>query len=116
MSCKFSLRARTTTYGTYAYVYLAPRYYLFCYLLIALSNYFMNYLIHVAPVFTSLRLRYFNPAVITIATTAVFILLLLLLYYYYRYTTSATDKLHQVSCFPGVADLTNQLLRLINIL
>ena len=76
----------------------------------------MNYVIHAAPVFTSLRLRCFSPIVITIATTAVFILLLLLLYYYCRYTTVATDKLHQVSCFPGVADLTNQLLRLIIIL
>ena len=89
---------------------------LFCYLHIALGNYFMSYLVHAAPVFTSLCLRCFNPAVIIIATTAVFILLLLLLYYYCCYTTIATDKLHEVSCFPGVADLTIQLLRLINIL
>ena len=73
------------------------------------------YLIHVAPIFTSLCLRCFNPAVTTIATIAGLTLLLLLLYCC-CYTTVASDKLHQVSYIPGVADLTNQLLRLINIL
>ena len=95
---------------------LAPRYCLFVYPHVSLRNYLMNYLIHVAPVFTSLCLRCFNPAVTIIATIAVFTLLLLLLYYFCCYTTVATDKLHQVSYFPGVADLTNQLLSLINIL
>ena len=95
---------------------LAPRYCLFVYLHVTFSNYFMKYLIHEAPVFISSCLRCFNPAVTTIATIAVLTLLLLLLYYCCCYTTVGTDKLHQVSYFPGVADLTNQLLRLINIL
>jgi hypothetical protein len=53
----------------------------------------------------------------TIVTTAVFILLLLLLFSYcHYYKTVATDKLLQVSLFPGAAELTTHLLRLINIL
>ena len=60
-----------------------------------LVNYFMNYLIH---------------------PYAYGVLILLLLYYCCCHITVTTDKLHQVSYFLGVADLTNQLLRLINIL
>src|SRR3954468_5559138 len=52
----------------------------------------------------------------TITATAVFILLLLLLYYCHCYKTVATDKLLRASLFPGAADLTNQLSKLINIL
>jgi hypothetical protein len=53
----------------------------------------------------------------TIVTAAVFILLLLLLFCYcYYYKTVATDKLLQASLFPGAAELTTHLLRLINIL
>ena len=44
------------------------------------------------------------------------LLLLSLHYYCCCHITVATDKLHQVIYFPGVADLTNQLLKLINIL
>ena len=47
--------------------------------------------------------------------TTVFALLLLLLYYSY-YKTVATDKLMLARLFPGAAELTTQLLRLINIL
>ena len=51
-----------------------------------------------------------------ITATAVFTLLLLLLYSYYCYKTVATDKLLRASLFPGAAELTNQPLKLINIL
>src|SRR5215216_2976851 len=49
-------------------------------------------------------------------TTAVFITLLLLFHYSYCYKTVATDKLLRASLFPGAAELTTPLLRLINIL
>jgi hypothetical protein len=53
----------------------------------------------------------------TIATITAFILLLMLLFYYYHYyKTVATDKLLRASLFPGAAELTTHLLRLINIL
>ena len=51
-----------------------------------------------------------------IIATAVFTLLLLLLHSYYCYKTVATDKLLRASLFPGAAELTNQPLKLINIL
>jgi hypothetical protein len=53
----------------------------------------------------------------TIATITAFILLLLLLFcYYHHYKTVATDKPLRASLFPGAAELTTHLLRLINIL
>jgi hypothetical protein len=53
----------------------------------------------------------------TIATATIFILLLLLLFCYcYYYKTIATDKLLRASLFPGAAELSTHLLRLINIL
>jgi hypothetical protein len=53
----------------------------------------------------------------TIDTATIFILLLLILFYYcHDYKTVATDKLLRGSLFPGVAELTTHLLRLINIL
>jgi hypothetical protein len=53
----------------------------------------------------------------TIVTATASILLLLLLFYYcYYYRTVATDKLLRASLFPGAAELTTHLLRLINIL
>src|SRR3954453_21060274 len=52
----------------------------------------------------------------TITATSVFILLLLLFYYCHHYKTVATDKLLRASLFPGAADLTNQLSKLIFIL
>jgi hypothetical protein len=53
----------------------------------------------------------------TIATITAFILLLLsLFHYYHHYKTVATDKLLRASLFPGAAELTTHLLRLINIL
>ena len=53
---------------------------------------------------------------ITIITTAVSVTLLLLFHYCYCYKTVTTDKLLRASLFPGAAELTTQLLRLINIL
>jgi hypothetical protein len=53
----------------------------------------------------------------TIATiTAVILLLLLLFHYYHHYKTVATDKPLRAILFPGAAELTTHLLRLINIL
>ena len=52
----------------------------------------------------------------TIIITAVFILLLLLYHYCHCYKTVATDNLSRASLFTGAADLTNHLLKLINIL
>jgi hypothetical protein len=76
----------------------------------------MNYLIHATPVHLSLCLHYFI-LLFTIATITAFILLLLLLFHYYHhYKTVATDKPLQASLFPGAAELTTHLLRLINIL
>jgi hypothetical protein len=76
----------------------------------------MNYLIHATPVHPSLCLQYFI-LLFTIATITAFILLLLLLFHYYhRYKTVATDKPLRASVFPGAAELTTHLLRLINIL
>jgi hypothetical protein len=76
----------------------------------------MNYLIHVTPVHPSLCLQYLI-LLFTFATIIAFILLLLLLFqYYHHYKTVATDKLLRASLFPGAAELTTHLLRLINIL
>jgi hypothetical protein len=52
----------------------------------------------------------------TIVTAIVFILLQLLSFHYYYYKTVATNKLLRASLFPGAAELTTHLLRLINIL
>jgi hypothetical protein len=53
----------------------------------------------------------------TIATITAFILLLLLLFcYYHHYKTVATGKPLRASLFPGAAELTTHLLRLINML
>jgi hypothetical protein len=76
----------------------------------------MNYLIHATPVHPSLWLQYLI-LLFTIVTAAVFILLLLLSFCYcYYYKTVGADKLLRVSLFPGAAELTTHLLRLINIL
>jgi hypothetical protein len=76
----------------------------------------MNYLIHATLVHPSLCLQYFILLFI-IATIIIFILLLLLLFYYYHhYKIVATDKLLWTSLFPGAAELTTHLIRLINIL
>ena len=48
-------------------------------------------------------------------TIATIILLLLLLLHCYYHITVINDKLHRVSIFSGVVELTTQLLRLINI-
>jgi hypothetical protein len=77
---------------------------------------FMNYLIHATPVHPSLCLQYFI-LLFTIATITAFILLpLLLFHYYHHYKTVATDKPLRASLFPGAAELTTHMLRLINIL
>jgi hypothetical protein len=53
----------------------------------------------------------------TIVTAVVFILLLLLLFSHcYYYKIVASDKLLRANLFPGAAELTTHLLRLINIL
>jgi hypothetical protein len=76
----------------------------------------MNYLIHATPVQLSLCLQSLI-LLFTIATITAFILLLLLLFcYYHHYKTVATDKPLRASLFPGAAELTTHLLRLINIL
>jgi hypothetical protein len=76
----------------------------------------MNYLIHATPVHPSLCLQYFI-LLFTIATITSFVLLLMLLFHYcYHYKTVAIDKPLRASLFPGAAELTTQLLRLINIL
>jgi hypothetical protein len=76
----------------------------------------MNYLIHATPVHPSLCLQYLF-LLFTIATITVIILLLLLLFHYYHhYKTVATDKPLRARLFPGAAELTTHLLRLINIL
>jgi hypothetical protein len=67
-------------------------------------------------VHSSLCLQYLI-LLFTIATITAFILLLLLLFHYYHhYKTVATDKPLRASLFPGAAELTTHLLRLINIL
>jgi hypothetical protein len=77
---------------------------------------FINYLIHATPVYPSLCLQYFI-LLFTIATITAFIFLLLLLFHYYHhYKTVATNKPLRASLFPGAAELTTHLLRLINIL
>jgi hypothetical protein len=76
----------------------------------------MNYLVHATPVHPSLCLQYLI-LLFTIDTVTVFTLLLLLLFYYcHHYKTVATDKPLRASLFPGAAELTTHLLRLINIL
>jgi hypothetical protein len=76
----------------------------------------MNYLVHATPVHLSLCLQSLI-LLFTIATITAFVLLLLLLFcYYHHYKTVATDKPLWASLFPGAAELTIHLLRLINIL
>jgi hypothetical protein len=75
----------------------------------------MNYFIHATPVHLSLCLQYLI-LLITIVIITIFTLLLLLFYYYHHYKTVATDKPLRASLFPGAAELTTHLLRLINIL
>jgi hypothetical protein len=76
----------------------------------------MNYLVHATPVHPSLCLQYLI-LLFTIDIVTVFILLLLLLFHYcYHYKTVATDKPLRASLFPGAAELTTHLSRLINIL
>ena len=54
--------------------------------------------------------------VVSAVTIATIILLLMLLFHCYYHITVTTDKVHQVSSFSGVVELTTQLLRLINLL
>jgi hypothetical protein len=76
----------------------------------------MNCLVHATPVHPSLCLQYLI-LLFTVDTVTVFTLLLLLLFYYYHhYKTVATDKPLRASLFPGAAELTTHLSRLINIL
>jgi hypothetical protein len=76
----------------------------------------MNYLVHTVPFHPSICLQYLI-LLFTIDTVIVFILLLLLLFYYcHHYKTVATDKSLRASLFPGAAELTTHLSRVINIL
>jgi hypothetical protein len=76
----------------------------------------MNYFIHATLVHLSLCLQSLI-LLFTIATITAFILLFLLLFYHYdHYKTVATDKPLRASLFPGAAELTTHLLRLISIL
>jgi hypothetical protein len=105
-----------TIYGTHAYDCLVLGCFIITYLQCPCLTDFMNYLIHVTPVHPSLCLQSFI-LLFTIATITAFILLLLLLFcYYHHYKTVATDKLLRASLFPGAAELTTHMLRLINIL
>jgi hypothetical protein len=116
MSCKFLMRARTTIYRPHAYDCLVLGCFIIIYLQCPCLNNFMNYLIHATPVYPSLCLQSLI-LLFTIATITAFILLLLLLFcYYHHYKTVATDKPVRASLFPGAAELTTHLLRLINIL
>jgi hypothetical protein len=76
----------------------------------------MNYLIHATPVHSSLCLQYLFLLFIIATITAVILLLLLLFHYNHHYKTIATDKPLRARLFPGAAELTTHLLRLINIL
>jgi hypothetical protein len=76
----------------------------------------MNYLVHATPIHPSLCLQYLI-LLFTIDIAAIFILLLLLLFYYcHYYKYVATDKPLRASLFPGAAELTTHMSRLINIL
>jgi hypothetical protein len=76
----------------------------------------VNYLVHATLIHPSICLQYLI-LLFTIDTVTVFILLLLLLFHYcHYYKTVATDKLLRASLFPGAAELTTHLSRLINIL
>jgi hypothetical protein len=76
----------------------------------------MNYFIHATPIHPSLCLQYLI-LLVTIATITVFTLLLFLLFYYcHHYKIVATNKSLRASLFPGAAEWTTHLLRLINIL
>jgi hypothetical protein len=58
----------------------------------------------------------FHPTVYYCYYYRLTLLLLLLLYYCHHYKTVVTDKPLRASLFPGAAELTTHLLRLINIL
>ena len=121
MSCKFLLQARTTIYGIHAYVWLILG--CFTVLLFVLCpelwplhelSYSCNARSSV-PMPTVLLALLFTLITFIIAI-AVFTLLLLLLHHCCHHITVATNKLCQASIFPGVTELTTQLLRLIGIL
>jgi hypothetical protein len=116
MSCKFLIES-TYDYIQNTCLWLFSTRMLYHYLsVIALViDYYMNYLVHATPVHLSLCLQYLI-LLFTIATIIVFTLLLLLLFYYcHHYKTVATNKPPRASLFPGAAELTTHLLRLINI-
>jgi hypothetical protein len=76
----------------------------------------MNYIIHATSIHPSLCLPYLILLFTMDIVTVFIILLLLLFYYFHHYKTVATDKPLRASLFPGAAELTTHLLRLINIL
>ena len=82
------------------------------------SDCYVNCLVHATPVHPSLCLPHSNPTVtvtITIAPISLLMLLLLLLCCCY-YKLLLLINFCEQELFPGAAELTTQLLRLINIL
>ena len=103
MLCKF-LIASTYDYIRNTCLRLLSTWMLYHYYLQCLClDYYMNYLIHAAPVHPSLCLQCFNPIVYHN-------------HYCYYYKTVATDNLCRARLFTGAAELTTPLLRLTNIL
>ena len=118
MPCKFLLEARTAKLGIHVYDCLI----LGCYIYLLSVQ---LCLFHELSYSCNGRLSVPMPMVFLIllftinifaVTIAFFILLLLLLFYCCHQITVTTDKLRQKKSFSGVVELTNQLLRLINIL
>jgi hypothetical protein len=117
MSCKF-LIASTHDYiqNTCLWLFSTRILYLYLSAIAHVIDYYMNCLVHATPVHPSLCLQYLI-LIFTIDTVTVFTLLLLLLFYYcHHYKTVATDKPLRASLFPGAAEFTTHLWRLINIL
>ena len=115
MLCKFSLRARTTIYGTHAYGYLV----LGCFILFICNAYDLIIIWTIL----SMQRPFIRPyaysiliLLFTSITTAVFISFLLLFHYCCCYKTVTTDKPLRTSPLSGAGELTTHLLRLTNIL
>jgi hypothetical protein len=117
MSCKFLIASSYDyIWNTCLWLFSTRMLYHYLSAIAHVIDYYMNYLVHATPVYPSLCLQYLI-LLFTIETITIFTLLLLLLFYYcHHYKTVDTDKPLQASLFPGAAELTTHLLRLINIL
>ena len=118
MTHKFLLQTRTAKLGIHAYDCLI----LGCYIYLLCAQ---LYLFHELSYSCNARLSVPMPTVflillftidISVVVIAAFILLLLLLFQCCHQITVTTDKLLRERSFPGVVELTTQLLRFINIL